>query len=64
MKRMTVLGGYDLDDRGKIIRQFVRLDKSGDYGADPLGDGNFRMIPSGDIVDAAERNKRLIRSVK
>ena len=22
-----------------------------DYGSDPLGDGKFRMIPSGDIVD-------------
>ena len=30
-----------------------------DYGADPLGDGTFRMVPSGDIVDFAERNKRL-----
>ena len=33
--------------------------KDGDYGADPLGDGTFRMIPSGDIVDFEERNKRL-----
>jgi hypothetical protein len=32
---------------------------SGDYGADPLGDGMFRMIPSGDVVDYAERCKRL-----
>lgn len=30
-----------------------------DYGADPLGDGTFRMVPSGDIVDWAERCKRL-----
>ena len=30
-----------------------------DYGADPLGDGTFRMVPSGDIVDFAERNRRL-----
>lgn len=63
-KRMTVMGGYELDERGGIIRQFVRLDKSGDYGADPIGDGKFRMIPSGDIVDGAERNRRLIRSTE
>lgn len=30
-----------------------------DYGADPVGDGTFRMVPSGDIVDLAERNRRL-----
>jgi hypothetical protein len=30
-----------------------------DYGADPVGDGTFRMVPSGDIVDHAERNRRL-----
>ncbi len=31
----------------------------GDYGADPVGDGTFRMVPSGDIVDYAERMRRL-----
>jgi len=31
----------------------------GDYGADPLGDGLFRMVPSGDVVDFTERCKRL-----
>ena len=30
-----------------------------DYGADPIGDGMFRMVPSGDVVDYAERCKRL-----
>ena len=30
-----------------------------DYGADPLGDGFFRMVPSGDTVDRAERYRRL-----
>jgi hypothetical protein len=33
----------------------------GDHGADPVGDGTFRMVPSGDIVDHAERNRRLAR---
>ena len=37
----------------------VNTAKSGDYGADPIGDGTFRMVPSGDIVDLAERNRRL-----
>lgn len=32
-----------------------------DYGCDPIGDGTFRMAPSGDIVDFAERNRRLSR---
>ena len=31
----------------------------GDHGADPLGDGTFRMVPSGDIVSFDERNRRL-----
>jgi hypothetical protein len=35
--------------------------KAGDYGADPLGDGTFRMVPSGDIVGLDERNRRLAR---
>jgi len=30
-----------------------------DYGSDPLGNGLFRMVPSGDIVDRDERNRRL-----
>ena len=32
---------------------------NGDYGADPIGDGKFKMVPSGDIVDYTERCKRL-----
>lgn len=39
----------------------VDLAKPGDFGADPVGDGTFRMVPSGDVVDLAERNKRLNR---
>ncbi len=30
-----------------------------DYGADPVGNGKYRMVPSGDIVDMNERNNRL-----
>lgn len=60
-KRMTVLGCYDLDERGRIIRQHVNVSAPGDYGADPVGDGTFRMVPSGDVVDLAERNRRLAK---
>ena len=60
--------GYDIDlvptgpGRGRetrIRRDVVDTSAPGDYGADPLGDGMFRMVPSGDVVDHAERNRRL-----
>lgn len=60
-QRMTVLGGYDLDERGAIIRQTIDTRCAGDYGSDPMGDGTFRMVPSGDIVDWEERCRRLKR---
>jgi len=41
------------------FRQCIDTAKSGDHGSDPVGDGMFRMIPSGDIVDYAERCRRL-----
>jgi hypothetical protein len=58
---MTVLGGYKLDmrDHGRLVRDQIDLNKTGDYGCDPVGDGTFKMVPSGDIVDLAERNRRL-----
>jgi hypothetical protein len=59
---MTVLGGYVLDmhDHGHLVKPaLINTDRAGDYGADPLGDGTFRMVPSGDIVDYAERTRRL-----
>ena len=33
-----------------------------DYGCDPMGNGKFKMIPSGDIVDKVGREKRLPRN--
>jgi len=33
-----------------------------DTGADPVGDGTFKMHPSGDIVTRDERDKRLQES--
>jgi hypothetical protein len=59
---MTVLGGYKLDmhRHGHLVRETLPDHVPGkDYGADPVGDGTFRMVPSGDIVDFAERNRRL-----
>lgn len=52
--------GYELD-RTTLTpkRNKVDTSKSGDYGADPVGDGTFRMVPSGDIVSFEERNRRL-----
>ena len=35
------------------------VDESSDHGCDPLGNGKFKMVPSGDVVDAEERDKRL-----
>lgn len=58
---MTVLGGYKLDmhDHGHLVRKPMPEADGRDSGADPLGDGKFRMVPSGDVVDFEERNKRL-----
>lgn len=41
------------------IAGIVRRVPGKDYGSDPIGNGQFRMVPSGDIVDTTERNKRL-----
>ncbi len=30
-----------------------------DYGCDPLPDGTFKMVPSGDIVSKSEKEQRL-----
>lgn len=54
--------GYDLtsDDAGLTIqRRVVDTAAPGDYGCDPLPDGTFRMVPSGDVVDYMERCRRL-----
>lgn len=54
--------GYALDRESLTVkRKVVDLGKPGDYGADPVGDGTFRMVPSGDVVDLAERNRRLVK---
>ena len=44
-----------------IERPTVDTSKPGDFGADPLPDGTYLMVPSGDVVDYAERCRRLKR---
>jgi hypothetical protein len=64
---MKVLGGYTLDmaNGGALVKETLPAREPGaDYGADPIGDGTFRMVPSGDIVDFEERNRRLGRGTK
>lgn len=54
--------GYDLDRNTLLpVKRHVNTQATGDYGADPIGDGTFRMVPSGDIVDYDERCRRLAR---
>ena len=45
--------------QGGNLGQSIDTRTPGDYGADPIGDGMFRMVPSGDLVDFAERMRRL-----
>ncbi len=59
---MTVMGNVVLDRHNNCERvpaPTVDVSRAGDYGADPLGDGMFRMVPSGDVVDNTERARRL-----
>ena len=62
MERPNVLG-YDLDRETLTpIRKTLPATVPGaDYGCDPIGDGTFRMVPSGDIVSYEERCRRLER---
>ena len=56
----VILGGYELGPDLTPIRKPLPPRIPGkDYGSDPLGGGKFRMVPSGDIVDFDERNRRL-----
>lgn len=57
----VVLGHYELDRATLTPVHRPIVNRPGDYGADPIGDGTFRMVPSGDIVDFEERCKRLKR---
>ena len=63
---MQKIVGLDWEDIQEIqnkthVWRKVDTTRAGDYGADPIGDGTFRMAPSGDIVGVEERNRRLAR---
>ena len=47
-----------LDSETYVSKPIVRKEDC-DYGADPVGDGTFKMVPSGDVVDFEERCRRL-----
>lgn len=52
--------GYELERESLTPkRSYIKSISGQDYGADPIGGGMFRMVPSGDIVDYAERQRRL-----
>lgn len=45
--------------RGGRLSEPVNVHLGKDYGCDPLQDGTFRMVPSGDVVNATEKERRL-----
>ena len=47
--------------QGKDFRKKINLNKTGDYGYDPVGNGTYKMVPSGDIVNSGERDRRLTK---
>ncbi len=51
--------GIQAMQQKKAVGRKIDARKTGDYGADPFGNGMFKMVPSGDVVDLAERNRRL-----
>lgn len=55
-RESVVAVGYALNPEGRPVRRMIDFQAPGDHGADPVGDGTFKMIPSGDIVSFEERN--------
>lgn len=54
--------GYVLDRKTLTpVRTYNDTGIPGDYGCDPLPNGMFRMVPSGDVVGWEERCRRLKR---
>lgn len=45
-------------DPETYIGKKIDMKMDSDYGSDPLDNGMFRMVPSGDVVECAERNQR------
>jgi hypothetical protein len=65
MERKIDFDGYTFDIAANghttVRREHVDTSRPGDHGADPVGDGTFRMVPSGDVVSYEERCRRLGR---
>jgi hypothetical protein len=60
-KRLMAISA-GLDSEAYIRKPIVH--KLGDTGADPIGDGTFKMYPSGDVVSYNERCRRLTSEKK
>jgi hypothetical protein len=45
----------------RLIEEIVAPFDGTDYGCDYIGDGKYKMHPSGDIVDYTERCRRLLK---
>jgi hypothetical protein len=50
-------------DSETYISKIIDIIPNKDYGCDPLGDGTFKMIPSGKIVTKEEKEKILRGSI-
>ena len=59
-RRLMALSVGDPEDRW-LHKSVQAVPAGADYGADPIGDGMHRMVPSGDIVTLEERMRRLER---
>lgn len=61
MEKQFSFAGYGLvsDETGLRVKRETIRGTSGDHGCDPVGDGTFRMVPSGDIVSYEEMRRRL-----
>jgi hypothetical protein len=62
MSKNFKFAGYELtsDATGlRVERKQIDTQSKKDWGADPVGDGTFRMVPSGDVVSFEERSRRL-----
>lgn len=58
-KRLMAIS-VGLDSEVYISKPIIRTPGK-DFGADPLGNGLFKMVPSGDIVDFEEGQRRLAK---
>jgi hypothetical protein len=67
--RERYIQAFNLMEAELLKKQIVHAETRGrkpqvreDDRADPVKNGMFRMMPSGDNVDLAERNRRLVKA--